>query len=372
MVFDQQILAQFRSYLPQLSKEEQDFVNSLPTSYKLHVPYFAQEQKHWSGAAVAKMLHAYHRKESEEQSAIAAEAGLEDWRSTNHETLKEDFVRYMVRKNYVPSVYYPGRYVLPQFKTGIEGADFIAENYELVNDVGFLYFKALMVKARAPVMVRIHFHTGMYPMPEEMAAVIDTCGHALLLVGYDESGFFVHDPWNMQEWGGSHGGRDMHVSYDELAARPTVNCCLGQVEEFSVLKAEIDYPRVAIVPGRDIEIVLRVEIPGIGGISSDIYPIEGFTAQLRLGDPLQLRSPSVTTTAMPRLFSGARATCKWTVNTGSKPGSYPIEVLVRAPLQLKSFGWEKNAVDEVISVSTVARRRLDVKDKGWINRYGRT
>ena len=165
MAHDPELLQQFRSCLPSLSSEEQTCIDELVDEFYIDVPYFKQEKTHWSGAAVAQMLHAFHDGKDVSQSAIADEVGLDDWKSVNHETLKEDFARYMAKRNYVPSVYYPGRYVLPHFSTGVEGADFIAANYEMINDFGFTYFRALMVATDSPVMVRLHFHTGMYPMP---------------------------------------------------------------------------------------------------------------------------------------------------------------------------------------------------------------
>ena len=371
MNHDPQLLQQFYSYLPSLTTEEQKIIEELPSEFHIDVPYFPQEQMHWSGAAVAQMLHGYHRDSDTEQSEIANDAGLIDWRRFNHETLKEDFARYMGKENYVPAVYYPGRHVLPNFPTGIEGADFIARNYEMINDVGFTYFKALMVSTASPVMVRIHFDTEMYPMPEEMAQVLDTCGHALLLVGYNARGFFVHDPWDRATWGGTMGGKEQLVAYADMASLPTVNCCLGMVTAFTPFSAHFDYPRAAIHQDRDIELVVKISLPGVTGITADTYSLESISAELHPGGSLALRTSQVTSTDVSTLCAGQSATAQWIVNTGPDIGSHPVEARIRASLKLPAFRWEKNAVIESATLTANTQRRLDVKDIDWLNKYGR-
>lgn len=360
----------FLSYLPSLTADEQSIIDKLPTEYHLTVPYHAQEQQHYSGAAVAQMIHEFHNREIIPQAQIAKDANLEDWTKVNHETLKEDFVRYMADWNYVPAVYYPGRYVLPQFPSGVDGADFIASNYEMVNDVGFQYFKALLVETKSPVMVRIHFNTDMYPMPEEMAQVLDTCGHALLIVGYNEQGFIVHDPWDVGAWGGTHGGANQFCSYEDMASHPTVNCCLGMVSSYVPFRAKIDYPRMAIHQNREIEIVLHVDLPGVFGITSDIYPINLVHASLTGGGKLSIPSAKGSSNK-PTIFAGQKASFTWKLHTGPDTGSFPLEVDVEALLQIPAFGWEKGAKNETKKLRFTVKRRLDVKDLAWLNKYGR-
>lgn len=371
MQHDEGVLAMFRSFLPKLRPEEQSFLDALPEEYYVDVPYFAQEQLHWSGAAVAQMLRAFHEKVEIPQSVIAHEAGFDEWRSFNHETLKEDFVRYMAKRGYVPSLYYPGRYVLPQFKTGVEGADFIACNYELVNDVGFSYFKALLVSSGAPVCIRVHFNTSMYPMSEEMASILDSCGHGLVIVGYNSKGFIVHDPWNRDSWGGTHGGKDQFISYHELASRPSVNCCLGCVESYVPLSVEIDYPRRAIHQNRSLELVLKVGVPGIHGITSDIYPLFDAAAEIKVGAPLSVKGSTVRKLSDAAVLGGSNHEFAWTIDTGPQKGSFPVEATFRVSVKIPAFQWEGNVNTEVITLRAKARRRLDVKDIEWLNRYGR-
>ena len=62
MTNDPKLVQQFLSYLPDLSSREQAIIEELPDGFYVDVPYFPQEKKHWSGAAVAQMLHAFHCK----------------------------------------------------------------------------------------------------------------------------------------------------------------------------------------------------------------------------------------------------------------------------------------------------------------------
>lgn len=370
MVASEKALKQFLPLLPELRDEEVALLENLPEEFNLQVEYTSQQKMWWSGAAVAQMLHKFHKGIDVPQDVIAHEQGLEDWRGLNHESLKEDFARHMARHNFLPAVYYPGRYVLPRFKSGVAGADFIATNYEMVNDVGFRYFRALMVATKSPVMIRVHFHTGIYPMPEEMAQVIDTSGHALLLIGFNRDGFIVHDPWDKDAWGGTGGGAAQFLSYEELASRPSVNCCLGMVTSFMPFKADFDYPRSAIHQDRDIDLVLRLNLPGVRGITSDVYALSNVSAKLTVGGELVTKTEREVS-EVRRLVAGDYTELRWKVNTGSKTGSYPVEAIVRASLQLPAFGWESNALTEVITLTAKAQRRLDVKDLAWLNAYGR-
>ena len=365
-----QVIDAMSKWLPKLSDEERQLLESLPGEFQLEVPYQVQEKMHWSGAAVVQMLRQFHEGISVPQDLIAHEAGWQDWRRFNHETFKEDLARYMAKRNYVPGMYYPGRYVLPKHKTGVNGADFIAQNYEVVNEIGFAYFKALLVATDSPVYVRLHFHTGEYPMPEEMATVLDTCGHAVLITGFNEKGFIVHDPWNRDAWGGTTGGANVLLPYQVIILSPSVNCCLGYVGWFTRLKAWFDYPRSAIHQERKIELVVNVELPGVRGVLSDIYPVNDLQAQLIVGGDLRLQGPSLSAFGSKNLAYGSTSQAKFSVMTGGT-GSHPVEALVQATVTIPAFAWEKIVREERVTVSALAQRRLDVKDKEWIDQYGR-
>ncbi|OED39664.1 hypothetical protein AB833_14815 [Chromatiales bacterium (ex Bugula neritina AB1)] len=99
MSFDEVALTKFNSILPKLSEEENAIISELPDEYYIDVEYITQEQKHWSGAAVAQMLFRHFEEAPTDQKSIALAAGLDDWRAVNHETLKEDFARFMAKNN---------------------------------------------------------------------------------------------------------------------------------------------------------------------------------------------------------------------------------------------------------------------------------
>lgn len=192
-------------YFPRPSKEDVVLFDSLPEAFCLDVPYIAQESIHGSGTACLRMLAAFQGLDPAKGLELTKEAEA-DWKSFNHETLAEDFARAMLRVGLLPYEYYPGRFVLPAFEEGYLGADFIAMNFGEISKIDQLLMKSAIFGSRTPIFARVHFDTDEYAMPDEVATVLDTSGHGVVLCGWNEEGFLVHDPWPRERFGGYGGG----------------------------------------------------------------------------------------------------------------------------------------------------------------------
>lgn len=364
-------LAKLQSMLPKLSAEEAAFIENLPSAFKIDCPNFVQEELHFSGAACVQMLCAFHGDAVPDQRDVASMAGWENWRFQNHESLSEDLVRHMARRNFIPAIYYPGRHVLPKFSVGTDGVDFISGNRDAMAEVDFSYFKALLVNSQAPLFIRVHFDTTMYPMPEEMAQRLDHTGHGVIIVGYDENGFIVNDPWNKAAWGGTRGGEESLITFHDLRhSSPAVNCCLDLVEQFSKPQAFFEVPHVAVFQNRDIDIDVVIQSIGISGIQSDIYALEDISVTLRFGDGLISRSPLRVKSA-DKLLPGTEVRLPIPITTGGRTGSFPIYARVQGTLNIPAYPWEEMGHTESITIFRDIATRIDIKDKEWLNRYGR-
>lgn len=319
-----------------------------------------------------RMLLAANGISPPEELDLLEKMGWGDWKLLDHETYKEDLLRSAPDFGLFPVSYYPGHYVLPKFDTGVDGADFIARNREIVNELeGFKYLKALLVKSRMPVYLRKHFDTPEYNMPEEMAETLDTCGHGMLVIGYNNQGFVVHDPWNKAEWGGSGGGRGRTLSYEALRNEPSVNCCLGFMGQILRPSAIISYPKYALIPNRDIEIDIEISMPGIKSICINSYTMKVQSITERLGKH-HIDAANTEKLGNIELSSGDIKNISVPVKTIDRTGSYPIEFELKCLIEIPPFAWESRFKEKISKeISIIARRRLDIKSVDWINKYGR-
>lgn len=359
--------------LPKLSKEESHILDNLPPHFKIDAPFFKQTEKHLCGAACVQMLQAFYGDAVTDQRSIANIANWNNWKYFNHESFAEDFDRVMARLNFLPSRYYPGAFVLPRYKTGAEGADFIVENREIFADLDFSFFKALLIKLKSPLLCRIHFVTEEYPMPEDMVEKIDNSGHCLLMVGYDENGFIFHDPWDKSQWGGIRGGEYTNISYHFLTnIRPLVNCCKEQTEPFTKIESWFEIPRKAVMQGRVIDLVLNVRWPGLEGILSKSAPASDLSAFLRVPSKISCLNSPLSKAKSSTFNVGSTHQFAWSIDLGQNTGSYEIDASISCSLDIPAYGWEQHAKKEIITIHSRAITRLDVKSEEWFNKYGRT
>ena len=71
----EEIEIKIRSMLPEIPYEQKNLTQNLPESYMLEVPFTYQEQHHWSGAAVVKMVTEYFGVDIGTQEEIVKDAG---------------------------------------------------------------------------------------------------------------------------------------------------------------------------------------------------------------------------------------------------------------------------------------------------------
>jgi hypothetical protein len=63
----------------------------------------------------------------------------------------------------------------------------------------------------------------------------------------------------------------------------------------------------------------------------------------------------------------------WSINTGPTPGSYPIDVTVKATGIYPVFPWETAKRSETkFAIERMFHSRLDIKRLDWLNKYART
>lgn len=186
-------------FLPTLSSS---LSQQLPEELRLDVPYIHADEPHLSGAAVAQMLARFHELDVRwTQSQIADTAG---WALTDydHSTFREKLDRILANAGLLVSSYYPAAHVARAVGNGLEATRIIRRNYPAFQERDYEFFRALLSEAKSPLVARVHFTTAHYPMSEEMAEKLDMSGHCVLIVGYDRTGFIIHDPWRVDEWGG--------------------------------------------------------------------------------------------------------------------------------------------------------------------------
>src|SRR5262245_7244246 len=81
---------------------------ALPEIFQLEGPYVIQEQRHYSGAACAQMVSAFHNISYPTQDEIMSELGAKDFRGLKHESFEVLLSDMLVRRaGLLPSHYSP-------------------------------------------------------------------------------------------------------------------------------------------------------------------------------------------------------------------------------------------------------------------------
>ena len=368
---DQEDEAKLISLLPSLNGGEIAIASALPETFCLDVPFIPQLKQHYCAAACVQMIQSYYKRIVIDQDGIAEMAGWVKWDRLNHESFSEDLDRLYARLNFLPATYYPGAFILPAFERGYEGGDLILRNREKVSEIDFEFFKVTLKTTMSPVLYRIHFTTEDYPMDDKLAQRLDNAGHCLLMIGWNERGFLFHDPWDKFTWGGRRGGPTTEISYDTLVnLRPFVNCCKEGSHSGTALRARLTDSRQALVENRDVQVVLKVEWPGVESITAKSYSLTDLSARLWLPEHFQSHSSEIQT--RPDLLRpGQSHEFVWDVNVGPKVGSFQINAEVVGSLELPSFKWEAIRKRQLISISAASDVRYDVKSEKWFDAYGR-
>jgi len=367
------ILKNLDSLLWKPNKDEKKFVENLPDEFYVEVPYYSAKKMHWSGPACAQMLFEYNNKPVPSQEEIANEMGIDTWLYMNHETLEEDFLRFMTKRNFVPGIYFPALKLRPHFKNGKDMGDFMYRNAEKITEKDFTFFKSLLVKENGPVFMRIHFTTDDYNMPEEMAEHVDgDVGHAVLLVGYNSKGFIVNDPWNNKRWGGKKGGENTFITYEELRGpNIPVNSTYDFMATYYPLRAIFRIAHQVPFPKTEIDLSLQVDSPGLVGIQGDYYTLKNIKGILRLHSDFSTKEP-ISYSKAKDLAPGDKTILTWKIKTGSHIRSFPVSALVQATISLPYRAWERNnRNNEEVTINAEANIRISVKNPEWYQYYGK-
>ncbi|MDT8413170.1 MAG: C39 family peptidase [Vicingaceae bacterium] len=332
---------EIEKFFPRIPSEDKKLIKNLPESFLINdVPYIKQEEKHLSGSAAYQMLMSFDGQSFPSQKEIAKEAGWDDFKKFNHATYKENFEHFLI-KNGKPSYHlYPANFIATKLSNGIEATQIIRSNSEIISNIDFKIFKALLVKIGRPQLVRLHFTTDIYPMEEEMAKYIDMSGHCVLLIGYDEDGFIFNDPWDKETWGGTRGGKEIKISYHELINifqmvnySKDNNCPNGRV------LAEIPTPSEVCLTDDHITLNTKLIWEGILGYSLIGIKINNISVELKtdknlivIGDnPIKISED---------FYPGGSLNTKWILKTGSDALSHPVEVLYTVDYHYPEIPWE--------------------------------
>jgi Papain-like cysteine protease AvrRpt2 len=337
----------------------------------INVPYVSQEREHYSGAACASMLGLFYQRNLPSQDVIMDILGARDYRNLKHETfevLLSDF--FAQHAQLLPAHYSPAIHIAPRMKDGIASTDFIRgiPQVRYISRHDFYVFKRLLLARRAPLIVRIHFTTELYPMLDEIAQFLDVTGHCLLIVGYNSEGFIVHDPWDQNRFGGNRGGSSQVMAFDELSfVTVMVNCSYEDGHTEDTLGLYSEHLTKAVYPERDIGGRLVLFWPGIDGVMADRWLIEEVTAKFSTNSRITFRNQEVTVNI--GLGPGQVGYIPYKINTGDQLGSFQVRAEIEARLTCPTFPWVdgRQPVNTIITGS--ASYRISVQATDWFRRY---
>lgn len=178
-----------------------------------------------------------------------------------------------------------------------------------------------------PVLMRLYpgFH---YPAPEAILhKKIDREGHAVLLVGYDETQrvAIIEDPWN-PDWGGARGGRT-YVPY-RLFEQSVVDNTLGFVDVVVPWTLDLDCSRGS---GSRATVSCRLTYNCPEPLDSTRYVLSSVTARIALPDFARLCREEDPSRVRSVLAPRATWEFKWELELGAGVGQ-PASVEIRAQL----------------------------------------
>lgn len=364
---DAEIRNRLRTLLPLWGED-----HPLPERFILDVPYLAQEREYFSGAACVQMICAFHGRKYEEQSQIMQGLGVGDFRDIKHESFEVLISDYVSRKaQLLPSHYSPAIHIAPKMGDGIAATDFIRGQPQVryISSHDYYVFKRLLTARNAPLIVRIHFTTDMYPMAEEIAERLDITGHAIVIVGYNEFGFIIHDPWDNSRFGGNRGGAQRLVPFNDFRdTHLMVNCSLEDAEMADELGLHFEHLPQAVYPNRDISGRLALFWPGIEGVAANRWAIDDVIVDFSTASSINFHE-SRRSVSNVSLRPGQIRYIPFTINTGDRIGSFQISAEVKARLVSPTFRWVvgHRAVDEVFEAS--CSYRVSVQDTSWFQQY---
>lgn len=330
---------EIKSFYPCISLTDLELLENLPKELQLDVSYIVQEEKYYSGVAVFQMMCAFNGMSYDSQSAIADQAGWDDYTTFNHATFKENFSHFLI-DNGIPSTdYYPAQFVGSKVGNGVVATNIIRGNNEATSTIDFEILKLHLAKLRRPLKVRLHFTLSHYTMTESMAQYLDMSGHCALLVGYNEKGFIFHDPWDTT-WGGTNGGAYVTYSYSDLMYLfQMVNYSKEEADPGGLFYSEIPVVKTACLTNSTIEVQTVLKWEGVLGYSLKGIKAQNIVVELITDSNLTVIGSS-TVSLEDILVPGGSLITNWKLSTGSASRSFPIEVKYTLEYVYPAIPWE--------------------------------
>lgn len=364
---DAEIHSQLRALLPLYDEN-----HPLPKEFSLDVPYREQEKPHYSGAACIQMLCAFHDRDVPPQDGIMTGLGAQNYKDLKHETFEVLLSDYLARAaQLLPAHYSPAIHIAPKMGDGLAATDFIRgqpQTRYIVNH-DFYVFRRLLVARRAPIVVRLHFTTDMYPMKDEIAQYLDVTGHAVVIVGYNDVGFLVHDPWSNSRLGGTRGGSSRLITFNEIRDyHPLVNCSLDDAEMADRLGVYFEHLPMAVYPGRTIAGRLALYWPGIEGVAATRWMIDEVQVEFESTSSISFAESTRQQSGFA-LRPGQVRYVPFSINTGDRLGSFQVTAKVVARLTSPTFLWVAKHLAVDTKVEAKAVYRVSVQDRAWFQQY---
>lgn len=361
-------LKSVRNFLPCFSDEDFKMIESLPDNFVLQVPYYKQEEKNYCGAAVMQMFFAYKGENVPSQEEIAIDAGWTDWETFKHSTFKEELAIYMLKEGFLPTSYYPQKFVATKLNNGLLATDYIRANREKFTLYDFKVFKAQLFKTQSPLIVRIHFTKDNYPMDENMIRKYDNSGHCLLLIGYDSEGFIFHDPWDKAKWGGNRGGEYIKLSYDMLVNEYNlVNYTLDTETGGGKLLVRVIPPKQAVITNSTFEVLVEVKWVALDNFYKNDTNLQDLEFEINVEDGFEVVGENSKT--ISNLLPGERKYVSWELSTGNDTGSYPVEVELNATAIYPEIPWE-DIPETSVEYSQNCKNRICIFDPEYLQIAG--
>lgn len=344
----------------------------VPEEYLLDVPFEHQEEIHYSGAACARMVLMYLGRNPPSQEEIMEALGAKDYTGLKHESFEVSLSEVAARyAGVLPAHFSPAIHIAPKIGDGVRATDFIRSMPQVryISDHADYIFKRVMVARRAPIIVRIHFTTALYPMEEDVARYLDVTGHALVIVGFNRDGFVVHDPWDSESFGGQRGGPNRTISYEELRdVTVMVNCSLKDEPSWDRMGLYVEHLQRAVYPGRRIDGNVVLYWPGIEEVAADRWVITEVDVELVTAGDIRFEREKLNVTGL-NLRPGQMKYVPFVIKVGNTLGSHQVSVDVSARLRCCSFPWIENHKPTDVTIREKCEYRISVQAKSWFESY---
>jgi len=164
--------------------------------HRIDVPFHYQEKGYYCGPACLEMVFDYYGED-------ISQAEIADVARTVGEPVGSTFTDELLRAAHFSNM---------STSTGDEMPDVNITGYTL-RSLGYAAFeshsmslddlKSFVDEGKPLILLMWYSWRHLY-------------GHYRVLTGYNETHFFLHDPWNKPEWGGTYGGPDIAFNYTEF------------------------------------------------------------------------------------------------------------------------------------------------------------